>query len=136
ELPEQDRMLIATFHYYLPFHFTHQGAEWAKGSEKWVGETWTATPEQLKALRADFDKAADWAKKHDRPVFLGEFGAYQKAPMDSRVRWTDAVAREAEARGFSWSYWEFGAGFGIYDPAAGSWREPLRDALLPKSDKR
>ena len=32
-LPAQDRMLIATFHYYSPFQFTHQGASWVKGSD-------------------------------------------------------------------------------------------------------
>ena len=28
KLPEDDRDLIATFHYYSPFEFTHQGAPW------------------------------------------------------------------------------------------------------------
>ena len=62
---------------------------------------------ELAALRKDLDAAAKWAKEHKRPVFLGEFGAYQKADMDSRARWTRAVVSEAEARGFSWAYWEF-----------------------------
>ncbi len=50
--------------------------------------------------------------------------------MDSRARWTRFVAREAEAAGFSWAYWEFCAGFGIHDPEKGLWREPLKAALL------
>src|SRR5258708_3369707 len=29
EIPENDRRLIVTFHYYEPHHFTHQGAPWA-----------------------------------------------------------------------------------------------------------
>jgi endoglucanase len=135
QLPEDDRNIIATFHYYLPFKFTHQGAEWAQGSQEWLGTTWTATPEQLAALRKDFDKAAQWAKEHDRPLFLGEFGAYSKADMDSRVTWTSTVAREARERGFSFAYWEFGAGFGIYDREAKQWRAPLRDALLKSAPK-
>ena len=40
------------------------------------------------AVMEQFDRAAAWAKKHDRPVFLGEFGAYDKADMDSRARYT------------------------------------------------
>jgi endoglucanase len=63
-------------------------------------------------------------------VFLGEFGAFQVADMDSRARWTRFVAREAEKLGFSWAYWEFCAGFGAYDPQAGAWRGPLKGALL------
>jgi endoglucanase len=131
-LPEADRRLIVTFHYYSPFQFTHQGAPWAAGSEKWKGTTWTGTPAQTDALRRDFGRAAAWGKKHRRPLFLGEFGSYSAAPQDSRARWTRAVAREAERHGFSWAYWEFGSGFGAYDPAARAWRRPLLDALLDR----
>jgi endoglucanase len=136
QLPEADRMLIATFHYYSPFHFTHQGAEWAEGSQAWKGETWTGTSDQQVALKRDFEKASKWSNANNRPVFLGEFGAYQAAPMDSRVTWTSSVAREAERLGFSWSYWEFAAGFGIFDKDAGRWRTPLKDALVPPEAKK
>jgi endoglucanase len=131
ELPAGDRMLIATFHDYRPFEFTHQGAPWAEGSAAWKGRTWAGTPEQLAALRRDFAKVEAWAKAHDRPVYLGEFGAFEAAPLDSRVAWTAAVAREAERRGFPWAYWEFCSGFGAYDAQADAWREPLLHALVP-----
>jgi endoglucanase len=36
----------------------------------------------------------------------------------------------AERRGMSWAYWEYDAGFGVYDLDAHHWRQPLRDALL------
>lgn len=129
-LPPDDHRLIATFHYYSPFEFTHQGASWAKGSEKWKGTTWTGTPKQTDALAKEFAKAAAWAKQQGRPLYLGEFGAYSEADMASRAAWTRAVAREAEKHGFSWAYWEFASGFGVYDRAARSWRQPLLKALL------
>lgn len=131
-LPEDDRMLIGTFHYYNPFKFTHQEAEWVEGSAAWKGTKWTGSPEELAAVQKDFDKAAAWGKQFNRPVYLGEFGAYSRADMDSRVRWTSTITREAERRGFSWAYWEFGAGFGIYDRDAKAWRGPLLAALLPR----
>src|SRR5262245_23993095 len=131
QLPADDRYLIATFHYYEPFQFTHQGAEWAKGSDAWRGRTWTGTPEQMKTLESDFARAKAWATKERRPLYLGEFGAYQGAGMDSRVKWTTAVARVAEKHRMSWAYWEFGAGFGAYDRKASQWREPLLRALVP-----
>jgi endoglucanase len=131
-LPKEDRRLIATFHYYSPFEFTHQGAEWVKDSQKWKGKTWTGTPKEKEALEKDFAKAAAWAKKNDRPLYLGEFGAYEAADMESRARWTRAVAREAEKHGFSWAYWDFCAGFGAYDSKAKVWRQPLLKALLDK----
>jgi hypothetical protein len=71
------------------------------------------------------------AETHDRPIFLGEFGAYSKGDMASRARWTAFIAREAEARGISRAYWEFCAGFGVYDPGLKRWNEPLLQALMP-----
>jgi endoglucanase len=124
ELPE-DRNLILTVHYYDPSEFTHQGAPWVREADRWKGRTWTGTEGEKAATREAFARAAAWAKKHDRPVFLGEFGAFQEADMASRARWTRFVARKAEASGFSWAYWEFWAGFGAYDPAKGVWRKAL-----------
>lgn len=132
KLSEDDRNLIVTFHYYSPFEFTHQGASWAQGSDKWLGRTWTGTEKEQQAVRNDFDKVAQWAKQHNRPIYLGEFGAYSKADLDSRVRWTQFIREAAEQRHFSWAYWEFGSGFGAYDPASGTWRTPLLTALIPE----
>jgi endoglucanase len=132
-LPETDRGLIVTFHYYNPFSFTHQGADWVDGSDAWLGTTWTGSAADQQAVRADFDSAAAWGAAHGRPIFLGEFGAYSKADMASRARWTAFVAREAEARSFSWAYWEFCSGFGVYNPEANLWRYALLLALLPDS---
>jgi endoglucanase len=130
-LPESDRHIIATVHYYSPFEFTHQGAEWVDGSDVWLGTTWRGTEAQRAALSADLSRAAEWAVEHDRPLYLGEFGAYSKADMDSRARWTEHVARSAEALDISWGYWEFGAGFGVYDRALRRWNEALLRALIP-----
>ena len=33
ELPENDRNIILTIHYYDPYHFTHQGTSWTKDSK-------------------------------------------------------------------------------------------------------
>jgi len=130
DLPD-DPNLIVTFHYYQPFEFTHQGAEWVTGSDAWLGATWDGMQVEQDILRGDLDRALTWAQKHDRPLWLGEFGAYEKAPLDSRLRWTSFVAREAEARGIGWCYWEFCAGFGVYDRETHTWRQSLLEALIP-----
>jgi endoglucanase len=134
ELPESDRNLIVTVHYYTPMDFTHQGAAWAGRTDK-LGVEWLGTEKDLGRIAADFDKAAAWAKQHNRPVFLGEFGAYDKAPMESRARYTAAVARAAEQRGWSWAYWQFDSDFILYDMARDGWVEPIRNALIPASSK-
>lgn len=132
KLPPDDKNLIVTFHYYQPFHFTHQGAEWVgKESVKWLGTPWSGSDAEKAAVRKDLDEAAQWAKGNGRPLFMGEFGAYNKAEMSSRERWTAFVRSEAEKRNFSWAYWEFCAGFGIYDPKSKEWRKGLRVALIP-----
>ncbi len=86
--------------------------------------------DQGTAMRDKFDTAMKWAEQNNRPIFLGEFGAYDKADYDSRVLWTRFVRTELEKRGFSWAYWEFGAGFGVYDREAKVWREELLNALI------
>jgi endoglucanase len=76
--------------------------------------------------------AAAWSKTNNRPIFMGEFGAYEKADLESRVRWTNFMRAESEKRGIAWAYWEFGAGFGAYDRTAKAWRSDLLGALIPK----
>ncbi len=132
KLPEQDRNLIVTIHYYEPFPFTHQGTSWTDRKDK-LGFDWQGTPEEHAAVARAFDKAAEWSQANGRPIFLGEFGAYDRGPMDSRVRWTAAVARAAEARGWSWAYWQFDSDFILYDVKKEEWVAPIRDALIPKS---
>ena len=129
-LPPDNQHIIVTFHYYNPFQFTHQGAEWVPGSESWLGTEWGSNAEE-QYIKYDFDIVKAWAKENQRPIFLGEFGAYSKADMASRARWTDFVARQVEARNFSWGYWEFCAGFGLYDFTTNQWHEELVQALIP-----
>ncbi len=126
----QDENVIVTVHYYEPFKFTHQGASWAEGSAAWKGTKWTGSEAEEAAVRKSFDQAAAWGKKHNKPIYLGEFGAYSQADMESRARWTKFITDEAEKRDFSWAYWEFCAGFGAYDREKNEWREPLKRALL------
>lgn len=135
ELPD-DPYLIVTFHYYMPFEFTHQGAEWVSGADLWMGATWDGSEVEQAILRSDLDRAVAWAKEHNRPMWLGEFGSYQKAPLDSRLRWMAFVASEAEARGMGWCYWEFCAGFGLYDLETRAWKRPLLEALIPPEKDR
>lgn len=132
-LPEQDQRLIVTVHYYLPFGFTHQGAAWLGQQAPPLGTPWRGTDAERAAIRRDFDAALAWAVDHRRPVYLGEFGAYERADLESRIRWTRAVAEAAAERKFSLAYWEFGSGFGLYDPTTNVWIERLLKAVLPEA---
>ncbi len=132
ELPEDDRNIIVEVHYYSPHRFTHQGASWSEGSDAWLGMTWRGTPEEKQAIIDDFQIAIDWAEKHNRPLYLGEFGVYEKADLESRASWLSFVIDQVEKNNWSWGIWELmESSFGIYDPDQKSWIEPLKDAILP-----
>jgi endoglucanase len=131
-LPEEDRNILVTFHYYDPFRFTHQGAGWAGDMKNVSGITW-GSEEDRAQIRADFAKVAEWSRANNRPILLGEFGAYDKSgtPVAMRAAYTEAVAREAERNGFGWSYWQFDSDFIVWDMAADRWVEPIKRALIP-----
>jgi endoglucanase len=125
---------IITIHWYEPFHFTHQGAEWVGGSSAWIGTTWLGTSVEQADLIDLYEGVEAWKDDVgiDFEIFVGEFGVYAKhARPEYRKAWTAFVAREAEARGMSWAYWEFDQGFGAYNRDAGEWRPEIFDALLP-----
>jgi endoglucanase len=128
-----DPNLLVTFHYYEPFHFTHQGAGWAGEEVKALhGITWGSDADRA-AVRSDFDEVARWAAANPRPILLGEFGAYDKSgtPLDLRVAYTEAARSEAERHRFGWAYWQFEGDFVVWDMPNQRWVEPIRKALIP-----
>lgn len=125
-----DPQVILTIHYYNPFQFTHQGAGWSEGSDAWLGTQWRDTEFERQAVEEDFKTIVRLAVEKHIPVHVGEFGAYSRADIQSRVRWTRFLARWFEQQGFSWAYWEWNSGFGIYDPQKGRYQTQLVDALI------
>jgi len=132
-LPPDDQHIIATFHYYHPMEFTHQGAAWVPQYDK-LGVGWGSDADYA-LLNKELDSVKAWADVNHRPIFLGEFGAYENGAMADRAKWTYAVARGAEARGFSWAYWQFDKDFIVYDIDKDAWVEPILHALIPLADK-
>lgn len=131
-LPEEDRNLIISFHYYSPHTFTHQGTSWSEPKYRDLsGIMWLGTEVEKAAVTKDLMIAFEYAKQLDRPLYLGEFGAYSAADMDSRIRWTSFVADEARRLGMTIAYWEFCASFGLYDIRSDTWRTELLEAVLP-----
>lgn len=130
QLPDDDYIILSP-HYYNPFNFTHQGAEWVgPEADAWLGTQWNDTEADRETVVSEFSYALEFSETHHIPIHVGEFGAYSKADMDSRARWTTFLARWFEQQGLSWAYWEFSAGFGIYNPTTAEYNMPLVDALL------
>ncbi len=132
ELPADDRHIIVTVHYYLPMEFTHQGASWNAATAHLSGVTW-GTDADKQRVDTDFAGVQQWSKAQNRPILLGEFGAYDRggADMDSRVRYTSYLARSAESLGWAWTYWQFDSDFIVYDMAKDDWVQPIYKALIP-----
>ncbi len=129
ELPD-DEYIILSPHYYNPFNFTHQDAEWVDGANAWVGTKWNDTEVDRETVASEFRFAQQFSETNHIPIHVGEFGAYSKADSESRERWTTFLARWFEENNMSWAYWEFSAGFGIYNPSTKILLTPLVDALL------
>ncbi len=123
-----DANLVATVHNYAPFTFTHQGAEWVSPVLP-VGVTCCSAAQEAE-LTAPLDVAKAWSAASRYPIYVGEFGAYSKADDASRIDFNRKMRQAIEARGMTWGYWEFAAGFGVYDPVTLSFRHGLLDSLL------
>jgi endoglucanase len=126
----QDSFLIATFHIYEPFSFTHQGASWVTASNMWLGTRWRASRSDTAIINTCFDQVSAWAAQNKVPIYLGEFGAIDTADSISRTLYTAYIAKQAAHRGWSYAYWKYSNNFGIYDDSTNKVRQYLVDALL------
>ncbi|WP_068116305.1 cellulase family glycosylhydrolase, partial [Tropicimonas marinistellae] len=124
-LPNDD-YIVPTFHYYVPFEFTHQGAPYVEDPPP-TGREWGSN-EDLQELAENFALIAEWREEQgDMPVFMGEFGAYFEIPNDERSEWTEDVREAADLGDIAWAFWAFHT---IYDTDADAWNEPMAAALL------
>ncbi len=134
-LPPDDRNIIVTVHYYKPFRFTHQGALWSTDLAGLHDIAWGSASDE-RQVAADLGTVDAWAKATGRPIYLGEFGAYEGAPMASRVRYLGFVTRTAERLGWPWAYWQFDHDFALFDRGRDRWIEPLLRAVMPPKRSR
>lgn len=89
-----------------------------------------SNPSSEAVVLRSFEIAENFGKEFDRPVYLGEFGAIDRADVQSRVNYVQLIRQEAERRGMAWSYWDDGGSYRVLDVKTGSWVTPLREALL------
>jgi endoglucanase len=108
-----------------------QRVDWVRD---WIARYDTApaaqNPSGPAAVVEQFEMARAFVERTHVAVYMGEFGAGDKADLASRVRWTRAVRHEAERRGIGWAWWHDGGAFKVYDEKARSWIPELRAALV------
>lgn len=131
QIPAEDQNILVSVHYYSPMAFTHQGAPWRPDYKGVTGVEWGSSSERA-AIARDFGEVARWANRNRRPILLGEFGAYDGPGTDvlQRAVYLSAIVSQAEACGFSWSYWQFDSDFIAYDVSRDAWILPIEEALL------
>jgi len=124
-LPE-DPNLIATFHYYLPMAFTHQGAPWLKPSPP-IGKTFGSDAD-MEELQANVAKARAYMAHTHRPLFMGEYGAYDRTiPTAQRAAYYKAVHDAFARAGIDGCVWGYTSSFRFRE--GDRWIRPLLDAI-------
>ena len=118
---------VHTFHFYDPFKFTHQKASWTDLKDSGVVRWGSAQDYAELATAAEAARAAQDALGF--PVFLGESGAYQKAPYDDVVNYTLETRKAFAAAGISWCVWSFTATFPFFDSETKQWDSQKLGAL-------
>ena len=109
----------------------HESESIGEGNGKISDQEVTALLTEAGYTAADFEKVGLWAEREKRPVYLGEFGVYERAPSDSRLRYLSFMARSADRRGWAWAYWQFDHDFAAFDSARQAWKPDILRALMP-----
>jgi len=110
--PPKDRNVIATFHFYEPFNFSHQGAEWIKPKAPPAPASFGSDADY--AWLDKMQKASiDFMQRTGVPLFLGEFGSIQTANITDRAKHSFAIRKTAEAMNIGWCAWAYTNTFSI-----------------------
>ncbi|WP_341367208.1 glycoside hydrolase family 5 protein [Yoonia sp. BS5-3] len=123
DLHQPDARTALSFHYYVPWEFTHQMAPWMDAPPppgRWGDK------DDREILRRDMALAGSY----DAPVLLGEFGVTTPTDPSQRARWTKAVREEADAHGIGWCHWGLAGNFAILDKTTQTWVPRMKDALI------
>jgi len=153
-----DDNIIYAFHFYEPFFFTHQGAEWIGNESATTGVAFPYSEENFPRLnpkakntwgetkyyeyRNDgneqslLDKLSKyikpWSDKYHVPVVCSEYGAYNKyADLDSRCRYIKAMRKTLKTLNIPGLMWEYNDGFSIFNgrPSLQNLPDCMQDAI-------
>ncbi len=122
-----DPYLVATFHDYGPYNFTHQGASWMEKAPP-LGRRWGRRSD-IADLTDTYDMARKFRDSHDLPVLVGEFGVIDTAPHSERAFWLKTRRLMIEKENMSWCAWDFAGAFKTYDVQNQTWFPGMREAL-------
>ena len=138
-VPEKDKNIIISFHFYNPFPLTHYRASWTEQKENPLKVYYPGyivkkedveklTPElqkrwgwlarsynDINTLEKQILQALDAATAMGRKLYLGEFGCLRGAGEENRLRWFRDVVSLCEKYGIAYASWDYKGAFGIID---------------------
>lgn len=133
-LPE-DPNIHPTFHYYDPFTFTHQGAEWTAPDIPPVGRVFPTTVDAAQLAKDVFAVQAYIARTGKAP-FMGETGAFDRhIPLEDRVSYHRMITDAFAPTGIGVCVWAYSNTFPFYDEGKREWKPGMLGALGLKEPK-
>ena len=156
KVPEGDKNIILSFHYYNPMLLTHYGAWWSplcaayKGKVNYPGvlvskEDYDAAPDAIKPelkqyteevwnidkIREQFKDAIEAAKKYDLQLFCGEWGVYEPVDRELAYNWYRDMLTVFDEFNIAWTTWCYDADFGFWDQQRHCYKDyPLVELLM------
>ncbi len=139
KIPENDRNIILSFHFYTPMALTHHLASWSPVAE-YTGEV--NYPGQIvdsshykelseptvramreysngyftkEILAEQMSPAIKFAKEKNLPLYCGEFGVYPTIPEDISLRWYKDVCDICNSNNIAYCHWCYKGDFPIVD---------------------
>ena len=127
-LPD-DANVYPTFHYYEPFDFTHQGAEWAGPDVPPPGRRYGTAADRAR-LTTDVAKIEAYIERTGLVPFMGETGAYDKhISTAERAQYHRAVFDAFAPTGMGICTWAYANTFPFYDQSAGRWVPGMLESI-------
>lgn len=137
-IPENDRNILLSFHFYEPFLLTHWNAGWTQlkgytGPVHYPGvilseeeyealpaemqkmtESWTGKHFDKQWILEKWSKPMQLAEKLGLPLYCGEFGVIAGPPEDVRLNWYRDMIELFEETGIGYANWNYKSGsFGL-----------------------
>lgn len=160
KVPEGDKNIILSFHYYNPMILTHYGAGWTpthsyKGKVSYPGkliseEDFKAAPDSIKPLIEQYTStewnrekiheqmkdAIEVAEKYGLQLFCGEWGVFEPVDRELAYAWTKDMLSVFDEFNVAWTTWCYDADFGFWDQKKHTFKDKKLAELLTKSAKK
>ena len=155
KVPQNDKNIILSFHFYIPMALTHHLAPWTELKEYdgpvnypgWIIDTtmYAAMPNDLVdylkgGANGYYDQAAleklmmpaiEVAQKLKLPLYCGEYGVYPTIPQETALRWYRDVTAIFNRHQMAYAHWGYKGDF----PVVGEKSKPNRPLVEVLTEK-